>query len=60
MAETKGTIHIQDGNVVRLENLSHGNLARVSDDLPVILAKLAEAGWKLSGDYVLTVVKKYK
>jgi hypothetical protein len=57
MAETTGTIHIKDGKVVKLENLSQGNRAIVSNDLDVILAKLAATGWRLSGDYALTLTK---
>jgi hypothetical protein len=57
MPETTGTIHIKDGQVVRLENLSQWNRAIVSDDLSVILRKLAAAGWRLSGDYALTLTK---
>jgi hypothetical protein len=58
MAEFKGTIHIKDGKVDRLENLSDMNQAVCHEgDLSIILPPLFTDGWTLLGDYTLTLTK---
>jgi hypothetical protein len=58
MAEITGTIRIQDGKVVKLTNISDLNVALVHEgDLAKILPELTAAGWKLTGDYTLSITR---
>ena len=58
MAEITGTIRIQDGKVVKLTNISDLNVALVHEgDLAKILPALTAAGWKLTGDYTLSITR---
>ena len=58
MTEITGTIRIEGGRVVALEHVTGANLAEIYHrDLARILPILFDPGWKLTGDYVLTINK---
>lgn len=58
MAEFKGTIHIKDGKVDQLENLSDMDQTVAHEgNLSVVLSHLFSEGWTLLGDYTLTLTK---
>jgi len=60
MAEFTGLIHVKDGKVHKLENLTIVNQDPAvvhKGDLSVILPELTLAGWTLVGDYTLVLTK---
>jgi len=55
MGEIKGIIHIKDGQVNWLQNVSDRNAALLHEgNLAIVLSELFHTGWKLQGDYTLT------
>jgi hypothetical protein len=55
----QGVVIIKNGSVTLLKNLSEMNVAIVDYADPVkVLATIANAGWRLGGDYELSVYKK--
>ena len=58
MAEIKATVTIEDGQVVRLHNISEDNSAIVHQgELSVVLKALSDEGWRLAGSYELELTK---
>ena len=62
MSQTiKGTITVRDGKQTGVKNLSQSDPAFAlvpNEDLARTLKKLFDAGWRLEGDYELTISKK--
>jgi hypothetical protein len=53
-----GIVTIRQGKVILLENVSELGAAAADNGDPVtVLKSLADAGWKLSGDYELKILK---
>lgn len=56
---TKGTLIVRAGKPAGVNNLSDPTFAVVpNEDLAQTLRKLFDAGWKLEGNYDLTISKK--
>jgi len=53
-----GTVTIKDGKVTLLKNVSEMNAAIIGNGDPaLVLQRLAEAGWRLYGNYELKIYK---